>query len=131
MGLNDNKKKKLIVVLIAGLAIGGVFLAFYIINGFTRIGTDDAYITGRVHNIAPKIPGTIKAVHIEDNQNVKKGDILVEIDPVDYELKVNEARAIVGVREATFKQAERDKKRAASSFGRSVSLYFVVFYCFM
>ena len=112
MSPSRGKKKTLIIALITGLLAGGVFLAVYIINGFSRISTDDAYITGRIHNIAPKIPGTIKAVHIEDNQSVKKGDVLVEIDPVDYELRVNEARAIVGVREATFKQAERDKKRA-------------------
>ena len=116
MSPSTNKKKKLILVLIAGLVLGGVFLAVYIINGLTRISTDDAYITGRIHNIAPKIPGTIKAVHIEDNQSVKKGDILVEIDPVDYELKVNEARAAVGVRKATFDQAARDKKRAETLY---------------
>ena len=116
MSPSANKKKKLITVLIAGLVIGGIFLAIYIIGGLTRIGTDDAYITGRIHNIAPKIPGTIKVVNIEDNQSIKKGDVLVEIDPVDYELKVNEARAAVGVREATFDQAGRDKKRAEALY---------------
>ena len=116
MSPSTNKKKKLIIVLIAGLVLAGIFLAVFIINGLTRISTDDAYITGRVHNIAPKVPGTIKAVHIEDNQSVKKGDVLIEIDPVDYELKVNEARAAVGVREATFEQAERDKKRAEALY---------------
>lgn len=116
MGPGADKKKKLIMVLIAGLVVGGIFLAVYIINGFTRIGTDDAYITGRIHNIAPKIPGTIKAVHVEDNQGVRKGDVLVEIDPVDYELRVNEARAAVGVREATFDQATRDMKRAEALY---------------
>ena len=116
MGSSAGKKKKLIIVLIAGLVLGCAFLAVYIINGFSRISTDDAYITGRVHNIAPKILGTIKAVRIEDNQGVKKGDVLVEIDPVDYELRVNEAKAIVGVREATFKQTERDKNRAEALY---------------
>lgn len=116
MSPNASKKKKLIIALIAGLVLGGAFLAAYIIANFTRISTDDAYITGRIHNIAPKIPGTIKAVHVEDNQSVKKGDLLVEIDPVDYELKVNEARATVGVREATFDQAARDKKRAEALY---------------
>jgi len=116
MGPNAGKKKKLIIVLIAVLVLGGAFLAIYVINNFTRIGTDDAYVTGRIHNIAPKIPGTIKAVHIEDNQSVKKGDVLVEIDPVDYELRANEARAAVGVRKATFEQAERDKKRAEALY---------------
>ena len=116
MGPGASKKKKLIVFLIAGLAVAGVFLTVYIIKGFTRIGTDDAYITGRIHNIAPKIPGTIKTVRVEDNQSVRKGDVIVEIDPVDYELKVNEARAVAGVREATFEQAERDKKRAEALY---------------
>ena len=116
MSPSASKKKKLIIVLIAGLVLAGIFLAVFIINGLTRISTDDAYITGRVHNIAPKVPGTIKAVHIEDNQSVKKGDVLIEIDPVDYELKVNEARAAVGVREATFEQAERDQKRAEALY---------------
>ena len=113
---STDKNKKLIIALTAGLVLGGVFLAVYIINGLTRIGTDDAYITGRIHNIAPKIPGTIKVVNIEDNQSVKKGDVLVEVDPVDYELRVNEARAAVGVREATFEQAVRDKKRAVALY---------------
>ena len=116
MSPSANKKKKLIIVLIVGLAVGGIFLAVYVIGGLTRIGTDDAYITGRIHNIAPKISGTIKVVNIEDNQSIKKGDVLVEIDPVDYELKVNEARAAVGVREATFDQAVRDKKRAEALY---------------
>ena len=116
MSPNADRKKKLIRVLIAALVLGGVFLAAYIIVNFTHISTDDAYITGRIHNIAPKIPGTIKVVRIEDNQNVKKGDLLVEIDPVDYELRVNEAVAAVGVREATFDQAARDKKRAEALY---------------
>jgi membrane fusion protein, multidrug efflux system len=116
MSPGAGKNKKLIIALIAGLVFGCVLLAVYIINGFSRIGTDDAYITGRIHNIAPKIPGTIKAVHVEDNQSVKKGDVLVDIDPVDYELKVNESRAVVGVREATFDQAARDKKRAEALY---------------
>ena len=116
MSPGADKKKKLIITLIAGLMLGSALLAVYIINGFAKISTDDAYITGRIHNIAPKIPGTIKVVRIEDNQNVKKGDLLVEIDPVDYELRVNEAVAAVGVREATFDQAARDKKRAEALY---------------
>ncbi|MDD5428478.1 MAG: HlyD family secretion protein [Candidatus Omnitrophica bacterium] len=112
----NGKNRKLIWLLVFGLALGGIFFTIYIINSFTHVGTDDAYITGRIHNIAPKIPGTIKAVNVEDNQNVKKGDVLVEIDPVDYELKVNEAEAVVGIRKATFEQAERDKKRAEALY---------------
>jgi membrane fusion protein, multidrug efflux system len=116
MSPNAGKKKSFVIALIAGLVVGGVFLAFHIISGLTRIGTDDAYVTGRIHNIAPKIPGTIKSVHVEDNQGIKKGDVLVEIDPVDYELRVNEAKAAVSIRETTFDQAERDEKRAEALY---------------
>ncbi len=116
MNPGSSKKKILIVVLVIGLILGVVFLASYLISGLTRVGTDDAYIAGRIHNIAPKIPGTIKSVNVEDNHSIKKGDVLMEIDPVDYELKVNEARAIVGVREVTFEQAARDKKRAEALY---------------
>jgi len=118
--MSANKKKKLIIALVAGSILGCAFLAVYIINGFTRISTDDAYVTGRIHNIAPKIPGTIKAVHVEDNQSVKKGDIIVEIDPIDYELKVSEAKAVLGVRDATFEQAGRDKNRAEALYADKV-----------
>ncbi|MFA6321695.1 MAG: HlyD family secretion protein [Candidatus Omnitrophota bacterium] len=112
----DAKKKKLILFLIVALAVGGVFITAYIINGLTSVSTDDAYITGRIHSIAPKIPGTIKTVNIEDNQNVKKGSVLIEIDPIDYELKVGEAQANVGIRQATFEQATRDKNRAEALY---------------
>ena len=120
MGPIDSKKKLLIQVMIAGLAVGFAFLAVVIIGGFTRVETDDAYVTGRIHNIAPKISGTVQKVHVEDNQDVRKGDLLVEIDPVDYELKVNEAKAAVGVREATYEQAGRDKKRAEALYKDAV-----------
>lgn len=113
MGL---KKRNFIFILIIGLVVGSIFLTMYVMDGLTRVTTDDAYITGRVHSIAPKIPGTIKAVNIEDNQNVKKENILVEIDPIDYELKVGEAQANVGIRQATFEQASRDKARAEALY---------------
>ena len=116
MSQHAGRNKKMIIALIAGALIGGAFLAAYVIKNLSLISTDDAYITGRIHNIAPKIPGTIKAVRVEDNQGVKKGDSLVEIDPMDYELKANEARAALGVREAAFQQATRDKSRAEALY---------------
>ena len=113
MGL---KKRNFIFILIIGLVVGSIFHTMYVMDGLTRVTTDDAYITGRVHSIAPKIPGTIKAVSIEDNQNVKKESVLIELDPIDYELKVGEAQANVGIRQATFEQASRDKARAEALY---------------
>ncbi len=136
-----NNKKKLISFLILGSVLGGLSLAAYSYFGANRITTDDAYIEGRIHSIAPKISGTVKEVQVDDNQGVKKGDLLVEIDPLDYEVKVNEAQAALeaekarlldaeaGIKaaaanlrmqEATLNQASLDKKRAEALFKDNV-----------
>ena len=73
------------------IVIAGVF--FYVRHIRFNISTDDAYVTGRIHSIAPKVAGTIKAVHVEDNQLVKKGALLLEIDSRDYDVKVGDAMA--------------------------------------
>jgi membrane fusion protein (multidrug efflux system) len=110
------KKKKFIGVILFALILAGALTAHHVISGMGVITTDDAYITGRVHSIAPKVSGTILSVRVEDNQAVKKGDLLIEIDPVDLALKAGEARAMVLVREAAFDQASRDRKRAEALF---------------
>ncbi len=119
MNLNDKKTKLVILLSIVGVGLAAL-AAVHIINGFTHIATDDAYIEGRIHNIAPKISGTVKAVNVDDNQNVKKGEVLVEIDPVDYELKVNEEQANLYIRKATSDQASRDKERAETLYKQEV-----------
>jgi len=120
MSLPNTKKGKIVFVLaILGILLAGALLV-YILYGFNHITTDDAYIEGRIHSIAPKIPGTVKAVAVEDNQNVRKGEVLVEIDPLDYELKVNEAQANFEIRKASFEQAARDKERAEVLFKQEV-----------
>lgn len=117
----------LTVLLIVGL------ISYYIFHNVVYITTDDAYIDGRIYTVAAKIPGTAKAVMIEDNQLIKKGDLLVEIDPADYEVKVSEAQAAVvaeqsrvvnaqaalnttlanlEIQQANLKQAELDQQRA-------------------
>jgi len=55
--------------------------------------TDDAQIDGHISQIGPRIAGYVKAVNVEDNQEVKPGQILVEIDPRDYQVALDRARA--------------------------------------
>jgi membrane fusion protein (multidrug efflux system) len=62
--------------------------------------TDDAQIDGEISNISPRVAGTIKAVYVSDNQAVKAGQLLAEIDPADYEVAVLQARAGVAMAEA-------------------------------
>jgi membrane fusion protein (multidrug efflux system) len=88
---NEKKKKTLIKGVIVGLILFVIFIVIFLYYRAGRIATDDAFVEGRVHTIASKIAGTVRAVPVADNQPVKKGDVLVEIDEVDYDIKVKEA----------------------------------------
>ena len=75
------------------IILGAAGLYFYLQYKETHISTDDAFVDGRVHVIASKIFGTVKLLHIRDNQFVRKNDLILEIDPLDYNIRVKEARA--------------------------------------
>lgn len=81
-------------------------ILFYLRYKETHITTDNAYVEGRIHVISSKVPGTVKAVYVEDNRLVKKGDPLLEIDAVDYEVKVKEAEAAYEVEKRRLREIE-------------------------
>lgn len=60
-----------------------------------RESTDDAQVDAHIAPIAAKIPGTVAAILADDNQEVKAGQVLLRIDPRDYQAKVDLARAAV------------------------------------
>src|SRR3954469_13125897 len=79
-----------ILVAAAVVIIGGVLVwRHYAV----RESTDDAQIEGDIIPISARVGGTVKSVLVEDNQIVKAGDILVEIDPADYEVALKRAQA--------------------------------------
>jgi membrane fusion protein (multidrug efflux system) len=79
----NNRRKKIAVFIIFPLLIiiGAVVLFFYREYKATHISTDDAFVDGRVHVIASKIPGTVKVLYVNDNQFVKMNHLILEIDP--------------------------------------------------
>jgi membrane fusion protein (multidrug efflux system) len=78
---------------------------------FSHESTDDAFIDGHIIDIAPKIAGQVLAVHVEDNQLVKAGDPIAEIDPRDYQAKVTEQSGKLAAAEAEAKRAIADARR--------------------
>jgi len=58
-----------------------------------RESTDDAQIEADIVPIGARVGGTVKAVHVEDNQPVEAGTVLVELDPTDYEVDLRRAEA--------------------------------------
>lgn len=106
--VKDNNKRKKIAIAVFSLIfiIGAVILYLYLDYKSRHITTDDAFVEGRVHTIASKINGTVKAIHVRDNQSVKKGDLLIEIDPADYEIKVKEALSGLDAERAKLSEIE-------------------------
>lgn len=88
MKLNAKIIKVLVLLVVAVSAIG---IYLYIHRG--EVSTDDATIDGRVVVIGPKVSGYVKKLYIQDNQLVKVGDVLMEIDPTDYIIRRDKAKA--------------------------------------
>ena len=83
----------LLVVLIVAI-IAGIFPALrYYAYFSTHISTDDAYVDGTVALISTRVAGTVSAVYVEDNWTVKRGDLLVTLDPSEFEIRVSQAEA--------------------------------------
>jgi membrane fusion protein, multidrug efflux system len=137
----------LAVVLVVGVGIGIYYLKFVA----PYESTDDAFIEANVTPIAPQIAGRVAQLFVRDNQEVKQGDLLLQIDPSDFQTKLSQAQANLAaaksqheqataqfqvdqakveqekanviVAEAQAKQAEADNKRyqAAGNFAASQS----------
>jgi len=73
--------------------ICAVFTVKYAIFLFLYESTDNAYITGHIHYIAPQVTGIVKTVAVENNDRVKAGDLLVQIDPEPFDAQLAEAVA--------------------------------------
>jgi membrane fusion protein (multidrug efflux system) len=72
--------------------------------------TDDAFIDGYVTLVSPRVPGQVVQLMVTDNQEVKAGDVLVEIDPRDYEAKAAQARADLAAAQSQLNQSQAQVK---------------------
>ncbi len=79
-------------ILVVAIAIGTFFLLRYF-NSYES--TDDAFVEGHINPVTPRIEGTVIAVHAENNQFVRAGEVLVELDPRDYRIALQQARAVL------------------------------------
>ncbi len=80
------------VLIIVG-AVCAVYTIKYAVFRYFHETTDNAYITGHIHYIAPQITGVVKTVSVEDNDHVKAGELLVQIDPEPFDAALAEAQA--------------------------------------
>ncbi len=92
-------------VVVVVLGVVGYFLWTYV-NAYET--TDDAQIDGHINAVSGRVPGTVIDVQAEDEQYVKAGDILVRLDPRDYEVALAKAQADLGDAEAALESSRID-----------------------
>jgi membrane fusion protein (multidrug efflux system) len=86
-----NSNRRLIVIgVILLLILGAIF--FYWRSTFTE-DTDDAQVDGNLYQVSSRVTGHVVKVYVDDNQTVQAGQLLVEIDPTDYQVALDQAQA--------------------------------------
>jgi membrane fusion protein (multidrug efflux system) len=130
--LNDNKKKIALTVLLVAVVGGSTFA--WLASGSRS--TENAYLSADVVTVAAQVSGRVIAVHIRDNQHVKKGDPLFDIDPAPFNIALERAQADlaqamqnarqdnaeVAAARALVSQAESDYSNARNTYHRDQEL---------
>ncbi len=102
----------------------------------THVSTDDAYVDGNIVLVTPRVAGTVTNLYVMDNWSVKAGDLMVTLDPHDFEVRVDQAQATLGraretvdqlfaqvsAAEAGVELADSELKQARLDYGRAAAL---------
>jgi membrane fusion protein (multidrug efflux system) len=93
----------LIIIILLGLVLGGGYWWFYMRG---RVSTDDAYVMAHIASISSRINGNVLEVRVDNDDHVNEGQVLVQLDPRDYQVAVDRAQAVVAKMEADVKSQE-------------------------
>lgn len=136
-GPGNNKRKRLLRLMgIAFAAMGLAYGAYWLLHGRFHEDTDDAYVAGNVVQITPQVAGTVVAIRADDTDFVKAGGPLVQLDPLDAKVALDQAEAQLAqtVREvrglfandaslaALVKQREADLAKAKDDAARRLAV---------
>jgi membrane fusion protein (multidrug efflux system) len=92
-----SRRRGIIIVVIAIIVVAAV--AFWWHSTFTE-DTDDAQVNGHLIQVSSRIAGQVLKVYVDENQMVKKGDVIAELDPRDYQVAVENAKAALASAQA-------------------------------
>jgi membrane fusion protein, multidrug efflux system len=102
---------------VAGLAFGAYYLAPTVETMLDTVSTDDAYVNGHVTYVAPRVAGQVSHVLVDDNERVKKGDLLVQLDQEPYEVQVDIKKAALVAAEAELMAARSQVRGTLAQAG--------------
>ena len=106
-----------LIILVVAVFVGRTLWVNYMDTPWTR----DGRVRADIINVAPDVSGVVVEVPVRDNQQVKKGDLLMQIDPDHYRIAVKQAEAQVASRLATLKMRQLNARRRAAMDNEVVS----------
>lgn len=114
----EYKKKRVVVPIITAcvLLLIGIIAA---IHSTYFQSTDDAFVEGRLISVAPRVSGPVINLLADDNDEVKAGQLLLEIDPSDYEVKLHQAEAKLEEAKAKLNVTEKQVEEGSSNLDQS------------
>ncbi|WP_176591788.1 EmrA/EmrK family multidrug efflux transporter periplasmic adaptor subunit [Sphingobium sp. EM0848] len=98
------RKKWMVRLTLAVLVIGGAYAIWYLLIGRNHVSTDNAYVNAEVAQVTPLISAQAVEVLVTDTQSVKRGDILVKLDPTNARIAVAQAEADLAEAKRRFRQ---------------------------
>ena len=112
-------KKVNLILFVLALCVAGTLYYKLTVEG--KETTDDARFDAYIVPISAKVSGYVKELNVQDNQSVKAGDLLLEINPVDYQITVDKAQAALEAAEAQYQQATENLTATKVSAPSSVA----------
>lgn len=109
----------LVTVVVTSLAVAAGWLIWQ--SYFTAPWTRDGRVRANVVQIAPDVAGIVTEVRVRDNQPVRKGDVLMVIDPERYRLAVEQAEADLRGRQSDLEQRQREAQRRVQLTSAAIS----------
>jgi len=139
----SSRKKLLLAATLTFIVIGVIYAAWWLLFAAHYESTDDAYVHGNLVQVTAQVPGTVIGIEADDTQLIRRGDVLVKLDPTDAEVGVRQAEAAlaqtvrrtqmlyaqnealeadIGVRQANLERAQADLDKAGSDLKRRQTL---------
>ena len=114
-GGGGGKKILVRVIFLLVLVVIAIGAFIYWWSGRNDIGTDDAFTDGRAVTIAPRVSGQVIALDVTDNEPLKKGQVIIQLDPRDFQVAVDKAAGTLLQDQGMLEQAQIDLEKARIS----------------
>lgn len=107
-GKSGRKRTIILIILAIGVVLGVIFGWPYYRYAMSHASTDDAFIDGNIVPVSPRVAGHVKKIYVHDNEQVHRGELLVQLDRAPFQAKLRAAQAALAVAKARQRSSHID-----------------------